>query len=1076
MRSALTLFLFLTLAGSPLGAQVTASLFGTVTDESGAAVMGAKVVATNTLTNETRATETNEVGNYNLPALPVGMYTVRCEFQGFKTWVREGIELSLNRNARVDIQLAVGAAAEKITVVGDAPLVETTSAEMGALVDQRRVTDLPLNGRNTLSLVSLIPGAQPLQGGGQVNSQGFVENGAVINGMRPQDSNWLLDGGDNTSTLRNTGNDVPNPDAIQEFRVISNNYDAEYGRAAAGVVNVITKSGTNEFHGSVSEFLRNRRLNARNFFEPNTTPLVQNQFGGTMGGPIRREKTFFFATYEGFRRRTAVSSADRPMAQVPTEAERRGDFSQSVDRNGRPVTVRDPATRQPFPGNIIPQQRLSPVAINFLKVAIPLPNYPANGPNGIYQRASQPRDKDQFMVKIDHVQSDRHRLTGAYFWSDSEDGQHYQGGSADIDFLYRNIKSRQHNLNLHEYWTISSTMLNHFRATYARSTGDRKVMPDNLTLNDLGAKFSPLPDGPTMPPLFKVTGYFDLGSAYGGPKAANHYTLSDSLDWTKGRHNLKFGTEGWLRKMVDISTNPKMGGQFNFDGSATGNALGDLMLGQVRQFDIARQTYKNNNQWSFYWFAQDKFRMTPRLSLSIGIRYELDMWPTNAMDELVTYLPGRQSQCVPQAPAGILFPCDPGIPRAGARNDYNNFAPRFGIAWDLFGNGKTVLRSGYGVSYAFGLFNTLQEQQISVPFNYVQTIYNTTLGDPYAPIGGSPFPFLTDPANRRFPAGAEYSFQDFNQRNGYVQQWDLTLQRQIRSDWSLEIAYVGNTARKLVGMYDINSPLRIAGATQYNVNQRRPLYPTFAAVMRQSAGFTNSSYNALHARAEKRFSHGFTLLASYAAGKAMDDSSQFDSRSQWADPRNRRLDRARASFDQAQALALSWVWQSPALQNNKLAAAVFGGWNLNGIASFTSGQPVGIVTGRDNDYDGNADNDRPDVVGDWKLSPSRPRGQVVEAWFNPRAFTQNRAGQIGNAGRNPLSGPGLKNMDLGIFKNFPITEQTRLQFRCEMFNAFNWTNLGQPEARASRATFGRVTTHNAGAPARVFQFGLKFLF
>ena len=1076
MQSIVRTFVLALSLAACLGAQTTASIFGAVTDETGLAIVGARLTAVNTLTNETRTTTTNQVGAYSLPALPVGAYALRCETQGFKTWIQEGIELSLNRNARLDVKMTVGALTEKVTVVSDAPLVETSTAEMGALVDKRRVADLPLNGRNTLSLVALVPGAQPLQSGGQVNTQGFVENTTVINGQRPQDSSWALDGGDNTSTLRNAGADVPNPDAIQEFRVVTNNYDAEYGRAAGGIINVITKSGTNEFHGTLAEFLRNRSINARNFFEPTTTALVQNQYGGTIGGPIRRDRTFFFGTYEGFRRRTSVSSADRARAFVPTEAERAGDFSASLDGSGRPVVVRDPlsATRQPFTGNIIPQSRLSQVATNYLKLAVALPNYPANGPNGIYQRASAARDRQQFMGKVDHNQSANHRLSGAYFWSGSVDGQPFQG---DINFIRRDVQSRQHNLNLHEYWTIGATMLNHFRATYARSTGDRMVLPDNVTMNDLGAKFSPLPDGPIMPPQFRVSGYFNMSGPYGGPKAANHYTLADSLDWMKGRHNLKFGVEGWLRKMIDISSNPNSGGRFTFDGTRSGNSLADMMLGEVREFNIARQTYKNNNQWALYWFAQDKFRITRKLSLNLGIRYELDTWPTNAMDELVVWLPGRQSQCVPQAPSTILFPCDAGVPRAGAFNDLNNFAPRLGIAYDLFGSGKTILRAGYGISYAFALFNTLQEQQISVPFNYVQNIFLTTLADPYAPIGGSPFPFLTDPANRQFPSGAEYSFQDLNQRNAYVQQWDFTIQRQIGQDWSVELAYVGNTARKLAGSYDINAPLLLPTASAANVNQRRPMYPTFAAVMRTAGGFTNSSYNAFHARVEKRFSRKFTVLGAYAAGKSLDDATNFSSVNQWVDPRNRRLDRGRSQFDQAHTLTVSWLWQSPLFQQQKgVVAAILGGWSVNGIASLFSGQPVFLATDRDNDYNGSAANDRPDVVGDWPLDPNRTRAEVIQAWFNPQAFAANQPGRIGNAGRDFFSGPGLKNVDLGVFKNIPLHERRQIQFRCEMFNAFNWTNLGAPEFRVSRATFGQITTHNASAPARVFQFGLKYLF
>ncbi len=935
---------------------------------------------------------------------------------------------------------------------------------MGGLVDARRVVELPLNGRNTLALVSLIPGAQQLQTG---NAQGFIENKAVVNGQREEQSNWLLDGGDNTSPLRNYGNDVPNPDAIQEFRVITNNYDAEFGRSVGAVVNVITKSGTNSFHGSLFHFLRNRRLNARNFFEPDTTPLVQNQFGGSFGGPILEDKTFFFGSYQGFRRRVRDF---RNTALVPTEAERRGDFSKSVDRNGNPIIIIDPLSGQPFPGNVIPPERLSQVAQNYLDLAIPLPNYPANGPNGLYQSASEGRSNDQFLVKVDHLFSSMHKLSGAYFWSDSIDEQRF---IKEIDFARRNIKSRQHNLNIHEYWTISPTKLNHFRATYSRSAGNRKVLPDDVSMNDLGSNFAPLPAGPQMPPDVDVAGYFDAGAAYGGPKTANHYTIADTFSWVKGKHDLKFGAEGWLRKLMDVSTAPRMGGEWFFEGAYTGNALADLLLGLVDHVGVQIQTYKSNNSWAWYWFVQDRWRVTRKLALTIGVRYELNTWPVHPMDQMIAWRPGRQSSCVPQAPVGILFPCDEGIPRGTIGNDWNNFAPRFGFAYDLFGDGKTVVRGGYGVSYSFTIFNALQGMQVSTPFAYRDTIRDTTLEDPYAPIGGSPFPFSKNPEDLKFPPKSNYDFLDPGMRVGYAQQWNLSIQRQIGRDWSAEAAYVGNNGHKLLGATDINSPLRTPDASKKNIDQRRPMYPTFKR-MQQIGGFVNSSYNAFQARVEKRFSQGFTLLGSYTLSKWIDDESWYSSRSRWADQRNIRLNRGLGENDRRQMLVVSWVWELPFLRNaSGAAAAILGGWSLNGIATFYAGAPVWVRSGKDNDYDGNSGGDRPDVIGAWKLDPNRPRDQVIQAWFNPDAFEPNKPGQLGNLGRNVVIGPGSKNVDLGILKDFRFTENHRIQFRCELFNVFNWVNLGSPEGRVNKSTFGKI--RGAGAP-RILQFGLKYIF
>jgi len=1053
-------------------AQTTGSIFGTVTDESGAVVAEARIVAVNTLTNEARVTRSNQLGNFTLPALPLGTYTVRCELEGFRTWVQQGIELSLNRNARLDIRLTIGALTEKVTVAGDAPLVESTTNEMGTLVDQRRVADLPLNGRNTLSLVSLIPGAGPFW---SRTMQTFRVNSANINGVRMEDSNWLLDGGDNTVPLRNYGNQVPNPDAIQEFRVITNNYGAEYGRSVGGVVNVVTKSGANALHGSAFEFVRNRRLNARNFFEPDTTPLVQNQFGASLGGPIRRDKMFFFGSYQGFRRRTADF---RDVALVPTEAERAGDFSRSVTGTGAPVVIRDPLTRQPFPNARIPLERHSRVAVNYLKLAIPLPNYPVKGVNGLYQRESEPTDSNEILGKVDYLISDKHKVSAGYFVNDSNEGNMF---GQEVDFIRLATKSRQHNLNVHEYWTIGPTMLNHFRATYSRNAGNAYVTPDDVSLADLGANFTPLPEGPKVAPGMRVVGYFDARGFTGGPKISNHYTLANTFDWVKGRHNLKFGAEGWLRKFHDVSMRGAQGGEFEFDGSSSGNSLADLMLGLARRFEYANPTYKSNNAWASYWFIQDSLRVTPRLALTLGIRYELDTWPTHPVNQLVAFMPWRKSTCVPQAPAGVLFPCDEGVPRAGAYNDLNNYAPRFGMAYDLFGDGKTVVRAGYGISYAFAIYNTLQGQQISTPFALRETVQNVSLEDPYAQIGGSPFPFNRDPANLKFPVSGAYNFQDLHQRNGYIQQYNLSIQRQLGSDWTLEAAYVGNVGRKLAGSVDINAPLRTPNASSGNVNQRRPWYPTFLATQQQG-GFVNSSYNALQVRAEKRFSRGFTVLSSYTLSKALDEASWYDSANSWLDPGNRALNKGLADFDSRQSLVVSWIWETPFFRKARgLRHSVLGGWTLNGILTLYAGQPVSydgsaghwILTDKDNDYSGHSGNDRPDVIGDWKLSPNRPRSEVIRAWFRRDAFRPNAAGQLGNLGRNVVIGPGSKSVTLGVFKNFRITEKQQLQFRCELFNAFNWVNLQSVESRLSKPTFGQVTT--AGDP-RIVQFGLKYAF
>jgi hypothetical protein len=1046
---------------TPVEGQITSSIRGTVSEQTGGVVPGVEVVVTNPETNEKRTTTTNDVGYYSFPALPPGEYEIRAEMPGFKTWTQKGVILSLNRNARIDIKLEIGEIQQNIVVQSDAALVETTTSEMGAVVDQRKITELPILGRNTLSLVSLVPGAQALQEG---NAQGFLENKVSINGARPEDSNWLLDGGDNTSTLRNYGNVVPNPDAIQEFRVITNNYDAEYGRTAGAVVNVITRSGTNDFHGSLFEFHRNRALNARDFFRADKTPLVQNQFGGTVGGPIFKDKTFFFTSYQGFRRR--VSSFENG-ALVPSALERKGDFSQSFDDDGNLLIVNDPLTGQPFADNKIPANRLSKVAQNYLDLAIPLPNDAIRGPNALVQTASEPNDNDQFLVKVDHQLSENHKLSGGLFRTKNTDTGKFL---TDIDFASRSIISRQYNMNLHEYWNLSATKLNHFHVTVARSAGDRKVMPDNISMTDLGSNFSPLPDGPQMPPDVEITGWFDAGSAYGGPKTADHYTLANDFSWITGHHDLKFGAEGWVRKLMDVSTHPRMGGSWVFDGTYTDHPVGDFLLGLVNEVQVQNESYKSTNSLSFNWYAQDKFQVSPRLALNLGVRYEMMTWPTHPLDTIKVFLPGRQSTVVPQAPEGILFVGDDGIPRSGMRADRNNLAPRLGFAWDPIGDGKTSVRGGFGISYSFVLFNALQNAQTGTPFGMQMTIRNTTLEDPYAPVGGNPFPFKQDLTNLVFPASAAYGFQDYNMRTPYIMQYNLSVQRQFGQDWMVEMAYVGSGGRKLINSYDINAPVRTANASSKNLNQRRPLYPTYQEIAWTSS-FVNSSYNAFQTRVEKRFSEGFSLLGSYAFGKALDMSTWYNSGNEWVDSYNLGLNRGRGVDDIRHLLRLSWLWQVP-FHADGVLGAIAGGWWVNGIGTLQSGSPVWVQVGKDADYDGHT-GDRPDVVGNWKLDPNRSRGEVINAWFDKTAFAAPAAGQAGNLGRNVIDGPGAKIVDLSLLKDFRVREGHSFQVRLESSNAFNLVNLSNPEYRLNKGTFGTISSARS---SRLFQLGLKYSF
>ena len=1074
----LCLFLALLLWVVPVRGQTTSSIYGTVIDPQQGILPGASVTATNTLTNESRTVVTNDIGNYNFLHLAVGVYQVKVELTGFKGAIRDGIELSLNRNAKVDFKLEIGEIAETVSVHGDAPLVEATTNEMSTLVDKQRIVELPLNGRNTLSLVSLIPGAQQLS---SRSEQGFNVNSVAFNGVRPELSGWLLDGGDNTQSLRNYGSPVPNPDSIQEFRVVSNNYSAEYGRSAGAVVNVLTRSGTNKLHGSVFEFLRNDSLNADDYFLGAPTKLNQHQFGGTVGGPVVRDKTFFFASYQGFRRTRETFSNS---ALVPTQLERNGDFSQSVFQD-KPVSITDPLTGQPFTGQTIPQSRISPIATKFLDMIVPLPNNPTAGPNAYAATMPLSDPGNEFLGKIDHIFNDSHKLSGSYFFNDTV----VMDGRSPIPWLFRENTTRQQNLNIHEYWTIRPTLLNHLRLSYSRNGGARALNAEPfVTASDLGINYGNLPSGPVVPPDFRLAGYFAAASAAGGPKTSNHYTVAEGMDWISGRHSFKFGGEVWLRRLFDVTQDGRNGGDFRFGGStsSTGNSVADLLLGYVSdRLRWRESSYKSNNQWSYYWFIQDNIRVSNRLSLSLGLRHEIDMYPVHPLDQITAYVPGMQSTCVPQAPTGIVFPCDPGIPRAGLNNDYNNLAPRIGIAYDLNGDGKTVLRGGYGMTYAFQIFNVLQGGQINIPWGVLNEQRNRggakkpatiPLADPWSGVPtGNPFPVSLDPANLVFPASGAYTSNPLDLPIGYIQQFNLSLQRQFGASTVAEISYVANRGDKLVSSFNINQAVLSPTGTEDDIDARRPLGSEPFTDFNVIKSAISSSYNSFQARLEKRFSRGYTVLGSYTYGKAIDDASWHDNASSWSDPRHPELNRGRADYDQTHIIAASFLWDLPAFsQSRRAVRSVLGGWQVSGVASYYSGNPISITTAEDNNFDGETGNDRPNLIGSWKKPSITPeQAKAGETWFNVEAFADNGVGEIGTLGRNPFSGPSFKNLDLGLSKKFAITEAQAFSFRLETFNVFNVVNFSSPTAELSDGNFGKITN---AAPARLFQLGMKYEF
>lgn len=1057
---------------------VTATVTGYVSDPAGALVPGATVTITETTTSYTRSTISSEAGAYTFPGLPVGVYAVTVAMPGFRTYTQTGITLQVNQSARVDIRLEIGEVSDAMEVTAQAPLLEKETSSQGQVVDKRNLADLPLDGRNPIALVSLVVGAT------EVNAPAILEGyrggaWASVNGSRINQNNFLFDGNNYSSIYANTGLNYPNPDALQEFNLITHNYSAEFGHNSGSVFNAITKSGTNSFHGSAWEFLRNDALNARNFFSPDVPMLRQNQFGVTAGAPVLKNKLFAFGSYQGFRIQQENLLAN---ASVATELERKGDFSQSD------VTIIDPDTGAPFAGNVIPAGRLSPIAANWYNNYVPLPNNP-DGRTITYVEGA-PKNADQYLLKMDWLASSAHTIVGRYFRDRSSATYPFQYSIPKYSTVALIVTT--HDFTATHNWTISPTLLNQAHFGINRGYFDNGMHPDSLALKVLPSTMGiNMPDMRPYSPEMWISG--DVG---GGANAevewGTSHQYTDAVTWIRGNHSLKLGFE----LLVDSYHNRSFwlqNGVYDFDGSFTGSGLADFLLGKLAYTEHHGAYIVDSQSKKYYSFIQDDWKVSPRLTLNLGFRYELNqpVVDNNAnspmRNQMATYSRGQQSTVFPDAPVGLVYPGDAGIPAGLYPFPKGNLQPRVGFAWDPSGSAKWVLRGSVGLFADSPFMDVIGQTHANQPYLLVTRNYAPAGGfaDPYGDYpGGNPWPAEFDPQNPIFVTPASIQGTNLDFVDPRITHFNLSLQRSVGLNWLFDVSYVGSVGRHLLQVIQANPAKYIPGndasgsplSTPDNVEDRRIDQPGVLSTVMLGASVANSSYNSLQFTVQKRMSAGLMFLSSYTWGHSIDNSSTttYGGGIPNADPFNYGPgERGNSDQDRRHVYALSAIYDLPRFESGGWAARhILGGWHLAGIFNAGSGTPWNPWTGQDKNLDGDWP-DRPNQVGDPLDVDRSTRAKQIEHWINTAAFVENEIGQPGNVGRNSLRSPGSWTLDMSVLKEFPISEKYgRFQFRSEFFNIANTPNLGCPRTNLQSSEFGKLQC--AGSP-RLVQFGLKYL-
>lgn len=1051
----------LTIPGVLFAQGTTGAIEATVLDTSGSVVPGAVVTALNPGTGAEARTTTDEVGRAQFLLLRVGTYRVTVEHAGFEKLLRDDVVVNATRVVRLDLRLAVGAVTETVTVSEATPLLQSENATVGHVVEQRQINSIPLATRNFTQLLGTTAGVM----GSIFNADnpGTGSDTVSVNGARRGSNSLLVDGGSTDNALNNSpgSEGIPSLEFLSEFRILTSLYGAEYGKVLGSIVNVTTRAGTNQFHGAAYEFLRNTRLNARPFFNPKRGQNVQNQFGANLGGPVRKNRTFFFGGWESSRQRNANAGSATLLTVVPTSDQRNGNFGSA--------RIMDPTTGQPFPNNTIPQSRMSATSTAMQNKLVPLPNYTSGGATNFFAFQSIPTNIDQYTIRGDHHLGEKDTVWGRYFesrWNTlSPFGQGLPGFGSWTKFLKRTVST-------HYTHIFSPTLVLETSFAYNLTFG-RQAFTDQTTMESVGLK--PLPNTLVTDglPWTTISNYFNFGNYQRWVDRVTTSMLRHDMTWTRGRHNIKFGSE--IRPNLYSNFNTLTArGLFNYSGAATGNSYADFLLGYTRNKTFGDGPSKvAHRDWAAGFYISDEWRVNTNLTVTAGLRYEPYWQPATYNLAMTNWWPDLYKGVGSVEAAGIVQGGKDGVPASTVYNDMNNFMPRLGIAWRLGNN--WVIRAGAGL-----YFDQRTGQIAQQAFNNPPVFTSVQID---CAVAGAPCN-LTAPDNWTFvnPGYAfNYNSMERNLKTDNAWQYNFSIQRELPRSLLIETAYIGTKGTHLMATV-VGNPLIPVGFD--------PKDPKPGTLVRKYPGLANnsitgnggsSSYHSFQLTVKKRVGSG-TVQAAYTFAKTLSNGGEGNraytsmALTPWWD-----WSRARgpAEFDRPQRLVVTFTQDLPKFVPSGPARHVLNGWAVSGMLIAQGGTPLSVTNQTSGQGLGGAATSPgsalySNVTAAAELVNPGEMTSKLNNYINKSAWSKAPFGTVGNSGRGMFRGPGQTNLDFSLFKYFPIREGTRLEFRGEFFNIANHPNFGNPSTSMDAANFGQITSTTVNG--RIIQFALKLAF